>query len=593
MRSERQFYTRLADVDRSNVVMALDGSAGSTIVIEPGTAFWSFEPDAGLVSTFLSEQRNLSAVERFAQFHQDADEPLQGRYYSALMPAQPPGPGQQLAFEVDLDRCSGCKACVAACHNMNGLDEGESWRDVGLVIGDMWALPVLQHVTTACHHCLEPACLSACPVDAYEKDPRTGIVRHLDDQCIGCQYCTLACPYDAPKYNASKGIVRKCDMCHARLAAGEAPACVQACPHEAIRIRVVDNVEVIARVETGGFMPATADAGYTLPTTHFRTSHLTGPGDMRPVDDHHLEPDHAHWSLIVMLVLTQLAVGGFVAELGGLASGLTEGIGAGLQAIVCLGFGWAGLGASVLHLGRPLYAYRAIIGVRHSWLSREVLAFALFITFATVYVLLGVLSPGWFIAEWQLRAALLGLAAAAGCAGVACSVMVYHVVRRPFWRARFSGIKFAGTAVVLGLATALVALAIVSASHSEIVGRSESSRLLTAIAVCLIVFSAAKLWFEERLVREFARSGRTDLRKTAFLLAGPLRRPAGLRRTLGVVGGAVLPVAVIIGAAAANPGVMAGAAVLTLAASIAGEIVERYLFFTAVVKPKMPGGLMP
>ena len=121
------------------------------------------------------------------------------------MPAQPPGPGQQLAFEVDLDRCSGCKACVAACHNLNGLDEGESWRDVGLVIGGMPELPVLQHVTSACHHCLDPACLNACPVDAYEKDPHTGIVRHLDDQCIGCQYCTLACPYDAPKYQRGQG----------------------------------------------------------------------------------------------------------------------------------------------------------------------------------------------------------------------------------------------------------------------------------------------------------------------------------------------------------------------------------------------------
>ena len=60
--------------------------------------------------------------------------------------------------------------------------------------------PAQQTVTTACHHCLEPACLSGCPVKAYEKNPVTGIVKHLDDQCIGCQYCILMCPYDAPKY---------------------------------------------------------------------------------------------------------------------------------------------------------------------------------------------------------------------------------------------------------------------------------------------------------------------------------------------------------------------------------------------------------
>ena len=48
---------------------------------------------------------------------------------------------------------------------------------------------------------------------AGAKEPLTGIVKHLDDQCIGCKYCTLMCPYDVPHYNQKQGIVRKCDMC--------------------------------------------------------------------------------------------------------------------------------------------------------------------------------------------------------------------------------------------------------------------------------------------------------------------------------------------------------------------------------------------
>jgi Fe-S-cluster-containing dehydrogenase component/DMSO reductase anchor subunit len=572
--------------------MNFDGSQSSTPVLGPEPAFGAILAESGLIGSFLEEQGDLSAVERFAQFHEDADEPLQGRYYSALMPAQPPGPGQQYAFEVDLDRCSGCKACVAACHNLNGLDEGESWREVGLVLGGRPGLPVLQHVTTACHHCLDPACLNACPVDAYEKDPVTGIVRHLDDQCFGCQYCTLACPYDAPKFHPGKGIVRKCDMCSDRLAAGEAPACVQACPHEAIVIRVVDRAKVVDRAEASAFLPGAPDPGFTLPTTSYRSSHLLGSADVQPADDHHVEPEHAHWPLIAMLVLTQLSVGGFVVELAAVAGGATRGIGTVLHPALCLGLGWAGLMASVLHLGRPLYAYRALIGLRHSWLSREVLAFGLFAGLATVFVALDILRPEWLPMSAGLRTALLGAVVVSGLAGLASSVMVYHVVRREFWRAGYGGVKFAGTAVVLGFATALAAPGIAGAGRSD--GLDAIAQYpIWMVAVGLIAASTAKLGFEAWLARGFARSELSTLRKTALLLSGALRRQAGLRQLLGLAGGIVLPALAVAASAWGNPGMAAAVAVLALATSIGGELAERYLFFTAVVRPRMTGGLLP
>jgi formate dehydrogenase iron-sulfur subunit len=570
--------------------MSLAGSHASLPVLNREPAFGTSRPDAGLIGSLLEEQWDLSAVERFAQFHEDVDEPLQGRYYSSLMPAEPPGPGQQYAFEVDLDRCSGCKACVAACHNLNGLDEGESWREVGLVIGGRPGLPVLQHVTTACHHCLDPACLNACPVDAYEKDPVTGIVRHLDDQCFGCQYCTLACPYDAPKFHAAKGIVRKCDMCSDRLAAGEAPACVQACPHEAIRIRVVDTAGIASRAEAGEFLLGAPDPATTRPTTTYRTSHLVPSGDVPPDDDGHpVEPEHAHWPLIVMLVLTQLSVGGFMVELAAVASGATIGVGTVLHTALCLALGSAGLIASVLHLGRPLYAYRALIGLRHSWLSREVLAFGIFGASATSFVALDLFRPEWLPVSVSMRAVLLGAVVVSGLAGVFSSVMVYHAVRREFWHACYSGVKFAGTGVVLGLATAMATMAVAVAGRPNGLD-AIAPYPLRVVAIGLITATIAKLGFEAWLVRGFAGSRRPTLRKTAALLRGALRRQSGLRQVLGLVGGIVLPGLAIAASAWGFPGMAAAAAILALATSIAAEMAERYLFFTAVVRPTMPGG---
>ena len=170
--------------------------------------------DAGrlLIKDLLYEQQLLTPVARFSRKHESGDLPAQAKYYQDLIPLSAPKQGEQYAFAVDLDACTGCKACVTACHSLNGLDDEETWRDVGVLFGGTLAEPVQQTVTTACHHCVDPACMNGCPVNAYDKDPATGIVRHLDDQCIGCQYCILKCPYDVPKYSKKRGIVRKCDM---------------------------------------------------------------------------------------------------------------------------------------------------------------------------------------------------------------------------------------------------------------------------------------------------------------------------------------------------------------------------------------------
>src|SRR5689334_13078533 len=85
-----------------------------------------------LIDHYLHEQQQLTAVGRFSQWHESAPAPAHEKYYKSLLPTAPPGEGEQYAFEVDLDACSGCKACVSACNSLNGLDDNETWRDVGL-----------------------------------------------------------------------------------------------------------------------------------------------------------------------------------------------------------------------------------------------------------------------------------------------------------------------------------------------------------------------------------------------------------------------------------------------------------------------------
>ena len=508
----------------------------------------------------LSEQHDVTAVERFARRH-DADElPPEVRRYRELIPRALPAAGQQYAFEVDLDACTGCKACVTGCHNLNGLDDGEVWRTVGLLHGGTAQAPAQQTVTTACHHCLEPACMLGCPVNAYDKDPVTGIVKHLDDQCIGCQYCIFMCPYDAPKYNARRGIVRKCDMCSDRLAHGEAPACVQSCPNEAIRISIVGEAQVVEAAQASAFVPGAAGPDATLPTTVYQSERPV-PRNLLPADFYAVDAEHSHPPLVMMLVLTQLSAGAFFVDWIGhvLAGG---GALRASSALFALALGLAALGASLLHLGRPQWAFRAFLGLRTSWLSREIVGFSIFAALAAAYA-------GSFLVPALARVIpSLDLAVAvAGAIAVGCSVMVYAATRRDCWRAPATALKFFGSAAVLGCATVLLG------------GTSPP------LARALAIVAALKLAYEASIFRHLGSRRHTALKRTAILMRGDLGRVTLARFAAGAIGGVLLPALVATGHAGGR-----GVAVVIFVLTLGGELAERWLFFTAASAPRMPGG---
>jgi Fe-S-cluster-containing dehydrogenase component/DMSO reductase anchor subunit len=528
-----------------------------------------------LIDALLEEQGDLTAVERFARWHETNGQPPAPRH-SALIPLSAPRPGEQYAFEVDLDRCSGCKSCVTACHSLNGLDEEETWRSVGLLHGRGRG-SFQQTITTACHHCVDPACLNGCPVLAYDKDPLTGIVRHLDDQCIGCQYCVFMCPYDVPKYSERRGIVRKCDMCHQRLAHGEAPACVQACPSEAIRISVVNQTDLARNfsarqlslpASTNRFLPGSPDPAITLPTTRYVSARAL-PADLRAGDAHETKLQHAHLPLVWMLVLTQLGAGGFVFL--PLSTRAAQPVLAGIALAATL----LGLAGSVFHLGQPLKAWRVFLGLRRSWLSREIVAFGVFASLAIAATWMATVDgpPFW-------KPTCFWAASLAGLLGVLCSGMTYHATRRECWRGEFSLGRFFGTTMVLGLAAGGCAATMCSFSA-------------VAFAAALPLVMLMKLAREFALLRRCPDdAGLNDelpdsiLGRSAFLMRFRLGGLLRFRLACAWIGGVCCPLLGLLNHSAAS-----APAVCALFLCIAGELTERVMFFRAAQVPRMPGGL--
>lgn len=130
----------------------------------------------------------------------------------------------------DATRCIGCGACTAACKEQNNLPlpidptlTAYTWTVARERLGE--------NVRYFCLHCLEPACVSVCPVGALTRTPK-GPVVYDATKCIGCRYCIMACPFGVPKFQWDRAvpIVGKCVLCSPRVEAGLPTACAAVCP---------------------------------------------------------------------------------------------------------------------------------------------------------------------------------------------------------------------------------------------------------------------------------------------------------------------------------------------------------------------------
>ena len=160
---------------------------------------------------------------------------------------RPIPPDDAVGLLYDATLCIGCKACVVACQDANGLPRDPTGR------GPSYDAPVdlSQRAKTViklsrdgdehsffkaqCMHCVDPACAAACMLGALKKR-EFGIVTYEPDLCVGCGYCEVACPFNVPKFEWAKTAPKivKCELCKERLGQGLEPACTTVCPRKAV-----------------------------------------------------------------------------------------------------------------------------------------------------------------------------------------------------------------------------------------------------------------------------------------------------------------------------------------------------------------------
>ena len=434
----------------------------------------------------------------------------------ALLPLEA---GEQYRFAFAMEACVGCHSCEAACAEQNGLPPGTAWRRVGEVEGGEFPHTRRLHLSMSCNHCLEPACLIGCPTEAYVK-LGNGVVAHRADECIGCQYCTWNCPYSVPVFQTDRRIVTKCDMCLPRLDAGLEPACVGACPTGAISVEKVD-VAAWRADHTAADAPLLPPSDLTVSTTRYEVPDGV-PLETFGGSEWALRPEDPHWPLVWLTLLSQAAVG----------ASLTAGAGRGR--LTAAGLAALALAVSLFHLGRPLYAWKALRNLRRSWLSREVALFGAYGAVAALAVAVPAAAP---------------VAAGVGVAGVYASGRLYMVPGRPAWCSPLTLARFGATAAALG---------------GLLIGHRAVG--VAGVAAGLVVTAGNLLRLAKGARIEWWGTVRLALRRFGHL--------TGL--------GAALSLAGLVAA-------LFGPLALAIALVFVGELTGRYVFYVTVVPLDMPG----
>jgi len=273
-------------------------------------------------------------------------------------------------FIFDHTLCVNCKACSAACVLENGFNIKP--RLIVTYNSEVSAALPLSNLSIACNHCEVPACMNGCPSSAYIRDSSSGAVIMDDKKCIGCKYCIWNCPYEAPIYDPANRVIGKCHLCYTRLEWDMAPACADGCPTGALSYGIIDYFDTSNKppwFPEKDLNPAVRFSGRSIdvplrivPHTLFkRIMNVTNQGK---------KSNGSEWSLVLFSFLTVISV-------SIIASSLIKGVMPDKVLFILLSL-LPGM-FSIFHLGKWSRAWRAVVNVKSSLLSREIILFIIYI----------------------------------------------------------------------------------------------------------------------------------------------------------------------------------------------------------------------
>ncbi len=370
-------------------------------------------------------------------------------------------------------------------------------------------------------------------------------------------------------------------MCVDKLEIGQTPACVQACPSNAIEIEVVNVEKWLAEdMAKEGVAPHLPDIDITKPTTRYTLPEIKEGEEIRPTDEHLLKPAHPELPLVFMTVLTQVSVGAFLALfLGQLLFSLGFNLPEPTLAMAIIAFLPAAIGLplSALHLGRPIMAMSAMKNWKTSWLSREAIALGAYTGLATMVA-------GMYFLEIKgfLLFLVEAITLAIGIFGIYAQSMIYRIKARPSWNRKSTTKRFFGSGYVGFL---LIAMLLLIFNGKEGAMVLLAITLLAGMGQVLIIFE--EVMFYKLLDKE--GSLYYQLNRTRILLTEHFANIKKFRLYSLVAFALALPLLAILFTASGLTGLAIVTLVIATIGALLSELAGRYLFYRTVVPLGLAG----